>query len=245
MKAYLLAAGYATRLHPLTRDFPKPLLEVGGRPILSRIVERIAELGSVSECVVISNGSFAEHFRTWADAQQTGFPIHVLDDGTHGEEERLGAIGDLAFALAESPPRDEDWLVAAGDNLLEFDLRALHAEFARVRTPLLALREREPEPGPSRYNEVHVDASGRVTAFREKPAAPTSPLAAIAFYLYPAATAPLVSRYLAQGGNPDAPGHFVEWLVGTTSVHGARLAGEWFDIGTHDTLAAARQRFGG
>ena len=123
----MLAAGHATRLYPLTRGTPKSLLEVGGVPILTRIVERTAALDAVSELVVIGNERFAAQFEAWAGAVRSPVPLRVLNDGSRSEHDRLGAVGDLGFALREVPPGDEDWLVVAGDNLLEFDLRALQA----------------------------------------------------------------------------------------------------------------------
>lgn len=244
MKAYLLAAGYATRLQPLTLDTPKPLLDVGGAPILTRILERVCALEGLREVVVIGNRRFAAQFDAWAAAQRCAVPLRVLDDGSTSDADRLGAVGDLAFALRQVPAGDEDWLVVAGDNLLEFDLAALQREFERRRRPLLVLRE-ERQRGPSRYNEVTVDADGTVTRFREKPADRGSPLAAIAVYFFTPEVAGLLRDYLDAGGETDAPGHFVEWLVGRTPVGSARLSGEWFDIGTPETLAAARRRFAG
>lgn len=242
MKAYVLAAGYATRLHPLTLHTPKPLLEVGGVPILTRIARRLCALEGLSEIVVVGNARFASEFDAWAADLEVRVPLRVLDDGSTSDADRLGAVGDLAFALAEVPVGDEDWVVVAGDNLLEFDLAALRAEFERLRRPLLVLREVE-DAGPSRYNEVTLDASGRVTRFREKPPDPQTGLAAIAVYFFTPDVARLLAEHLAAGGETDAPGHFIEWLVGRTEVAGARLAGEWFDIGTPETLEAARARF--
>ena len=242
MKVYVLAAGHATRLYPLTRATPKPLLDVAGVPILTRILERVAALDSVSEVVVIGNERFAGQFDAWAGGVRSPFPLRVLNDGSRSEDDRLGAVGDLGFALREVPPGAEDWLVVAGDNLLEFDLCALQAEFEKQGRPLLVLRETEPR-GPSRYNEVTLGDAGLVTRFREKPADPETRFAAIAVYFFTPEVAALLVRYLDEGGEADAPGHFVEWLVGQTAVGAARLAGEWFDIGTPETLEQARRRF--
>ena len=242
MKVYVLAAGYATRLHPLTLETPKPLLDVGGSPILTRILASVAALEGVSECVVIGNDRFAEQFDAWAAEQRLPFSLQVLNDGSRSDADRLGAVGDLAFALAEVPTGGEDWLVVAGDNLLEFDLAALQEQFAEQRRPMLVLRETEPT-GPSRYNEVTLDSRGVVTRFREKPADPKTRLAATAVYFFTADVAERLARYLETGGETDAPGHFVEWLVREMPVGGVPLDGEWFDIGTPETLERARARF--
>ncbi|MBW2279287.1 MAG: nucleotidyltransferase family protein [Deltaproteobacteria bacterium] len=244
MKVYLLAAGYATRLYPLTRDTPKPLLDVAGQPILTRILRRVEALQGVSEVVVIGNDRFAVQFERWASETQSRVPLRVLNDGSRSEDDRLGAVGDLGFALREVPTGGEDWLVVAGDNLIEFDLDALHRTFLAKRRPLLVLRAVEHGPGPTRYNEVTLGGDGDVERFREKPPDPQGALAAIAVYFFTPEVADLLARYLEAGGERDAPGHFVEWLVQQTPVAAARLDGEWLDIGTPETLEHARRRLG-
>jgi glucose-1-phosphate thymidylyltransferase len=248
VKAYLLAAGYATRMYPLTRDCPKPLLEVAGAPILSHILDRILALDDISEVVVIGNDRFAPDFEAWALALEVPVPVRVLNDGSSSDEDKLGAVGDLAFALDRVPTGDEDWLVAAGDNLLAFDLARLQRSYRAATSaegghpPLLALRDVKRD-GPSAYNEVEIDAQGRVTLFREKPANPRSNLAAIALYFLPPAAVGLLQRYLEEGGEPDAPGHFIAWLVEQVEVRAVQLSGGWFDIGSLSGLAHARANF--
>ena len=165
MKAYLLAAGYATRMHPLTRDRPKPLLEVAGAPILSHIVRGVLQLDDLSEVVVVANDRFASRFASWEQTLETDVPVRVLYDGSTSDDDKLGAIGDLAFALDAVPPAKEPWLVAAGDNLLGFGLESLQQVFYEdSHRPLIAVREVARE-GPSQYNEVVVDESGHVECF--------------------------------------------------------------------------------
>lgn len=243
MKALLLAAGYATRLYPLTRDRPKPLLEVGGKALLTWILERVVRLPDLSEVLVVTNARFAPALRAWAGAVECPVPIRVLDDGSSDDSNKLGATGDIAFALSEVPLGDEDLLVVGGDNLLGFDLAPLHAAFLAHRRPQLAVRRIELPDGPSPYNEVTLDEERRVTGFREKPANPRSDLVAICLYFYPPQVQGLLRRYLEEGGNSDAPGHFVAWLVQQTEVRAARFDGEWWDIGSHAALAAARLEF--
>ena len=240
MKALLLAAGYATRLYPLTRDCAKPLLEVGGRPMLSHLLDRVAVLPGMSEIVVVANHRFIDQFEAWASDLASGLAVRVLDDGSTSDDDKLGAIGDLSFALDEMGD-EEDLLVVAGDNLLLFDLEPSLAEYRRRQRPLLLVRDVDPAV-QSRYNEVGVSASGRVTRFREKPQQPRSGKAAICLYFLPPGIASFVHRYLGSGGNPDAPGYFIEWLVAETEVHALPLSGEWFDVGSLETLAQARAR---
>lgn len=243
MKAYVLAAGYATRMHPLTRDQPKPLLEVAGAPILTHVLRGVLDLDDLSEAVVIANDRFAPHFAAWAESLEASVPVRVLNDGSTSEDDKLGAIGDLAFALAAVPPGDEPWLVVAGDNLLGFDLRLLQEAFLEDEDrTLLTVREVQRD-GPSQYNEVIVDDAGGVERFREKPADPISKLAAIALYFFPPEVAGKLAAYLAGGGNPDAPGHFIAWLADRAPVRATSLPGQWFDIGSLEGLARAREHY--
>jgi len=244
MKAYLLAAGYATRMHPLTLDRAKPLLEVGGAPILSHILRAILRLPGLSEVIVVTNDRFHAQFLDWASGLDLVVPLRILNDGTRDDVTRLGATGDIGFALREAPPGDEPWVVVAGDNLFAFDLLPLYEVFTSRGTPMLIVRDVPQRLGPSRYGEVTLGPGDRVVAFREKPADPRTGIAAIALYFFTPGVASAVARYLEGGGNPDAPGHFIAWLVTHTEVTAVRMPGEWFDIGSLETLRAARDRFG-
>jgi glucose-1-phosphate thymidylyltransferase len=231
VKALILAAGYATRLSPLTDDLPKQLLPVGGRPIVDWIVEKIRAAG-VADIHVVTNGRFAPEFREWAD----GVTIH--DDGTTSNETRLGAIGDIRFA-----DLDDDLLVIAGDNLFDYDLGGF-VEFWRARQPAsaVAVHDVGDRELAKQYGIVDVDADDRIVAFVEKPADPPSTLAATATYLYPREHVRLVETYLAEGNNPDQPGNFVAWLHRREPVYAYRFDGGWYDIGDRDQLLAADNR---
>jgi glucose-1-phosphate thymidylyltransferase len=194
---------------------------------------------------VVCNARFADAFRSWREQGDWPVPVHVLDDGASDPESRRGATGDLAFALRERALDGRDLLVLAGDNLLDCRLGRARELLERRRAPVLIVREVARDGGPSRYNEVELDSDGRVLHFREKPEQPHSPLAAIALYFYPPAIAEWVESYLAGGGNPDAPGHFVAWLHAHTPVFATPLEGRWFDIGDAQTLAEARSAFAG
>ena len=241
MKAYILAAGYATRMYPLTRDLAKPLLEVAGAPILTHIVRHLVELPDLSELVEIGNDRFADALSSWADATPLPVPVRVLNDGSRTARDRLGAVGDLAFALRAVPLAGEDWIALAGDNLVLFDLRPHQRTLLASRRPTLLLRENDGGEA-SRYNEVTLGEDNRVVRFREKPRDPRSQWAAIAVYLFPPEVAPALFRYLAEGGNPDAPGHFIAWLVEQMPVGAVAIEGEWFDIGSIESLEHARRR---
>jgi glucose-1-phosphate thymidylyltransferase len=239
VKAIVLAGGYATRLYPLTRDRPKHLLEVGGRPILELLLERLP-LEDLDTVYVVTNAKFAERFREWAESYPTD--VVVIDDGTTSEDDRLGAIGDLQLAI-DSESLDDDLIVAAGDSLFTERLDDF-ARFGRERgAAAIAVYDVGDLAAMRRLSSIGVDSDSRLVSFEEKPDEPESTLAGIALYFYPRATLPFVGRYLADGNNPDQPGRLIEWLYRRTPVYAWRVPGQWFDIGTPETLAEAEQLF--
>lgn len=239
MKAIVLAAGYATRLYPLTLDRPKALLEIGGRPLLDRVLQRVLGLGDVDETIVVTNAKFAPQFEDWAADKHR---VTVVNDGTSTEDDRLGAIGDIGFVL-DLLGIDDDVLVVAGDNLFAADITGFGEVARERRAPLLAVRDVGEISEMPKYNQVQTDADGRVTFFEEKPAAATTTLMGVALYFYPRQTLPLIRRYLAEGNNPDQPGRLVEWLYPRTPVYTWQVPGEWYDIGSPETLEEADAAF--
>jgi glucose-1-phosphate thymidylyltransferase len=239
VKAVVLAGGYATRLYPLTRDRPKHLLEVGGRPILELLLDRLP-LDELDAVYVVTNAKFAERFREWAESYPTD--VVVIDDGTTSEDDRLGAIGDLQLAI-DSESLDDDLIVAAGDSLFSDRLDDF-ARFGREReAAAIAVYDVGDLDEMKRLSSIGVDSDSRLVTFEEKPEHPQSTLAGIALYFYPRAILPLVAQYLAEGNNPDQPGRLIGWLYERTPVYAWRVPGQWFDIGTPDTLAEAEQLF--
>jgi glucose-1-phosphate thymidylyltransferase len=246
MKAIVLAAGYATRLYPLTLDTPKPLLDVGGRPILERLLEQLAEVATLEDVYVVTNSKFAGQFRGFAERWQPprpGLRITVVDDGTTTDEGKLGAIGDLDLVIGKFD-LDEDLLVAAGDSIFGEDRLEEFARFATERdASAIAVRDVEDLETIRNYSAVSVDADDRIVDFVEKPEHPTSTLAGIALYFYPRSVVPLVRTYLEEGNNPDQPGRLVQWLYPRVPFYAWRLPGRWYDIGSPETLAQADREF--
>jgi len=241
VKLVVLAAGYATRLYPLTRDRPKHLLEVAGRPVLDHALESLEPIG-FDGAFVVTNRKFAERFREWAREYRGQVRPEIVDDGTTSEEDRLGAIGDLALVLREAAV-DDDLVVAAGDNLFTEKLDGFGHEARERQAPLLAVYDVGDLEAIRRYNAIEIDADERITFFEEKPERPRSTLTGIALYHYPRAALPLVGRYLDEGNNPDQPGRLVEWLYRRVPVYVWRVPGEWLDIGSPETLAEADRVF--
>ena len=238
MKALVLAAGYATRLYPLTKDRPKPLLEVGGRPLVDWILDQIGQVREVEEVHLVTNAKFAPAFRSWAPP---GLVVH--DDGTASEADRLGAIGDLAFVIERAGWAREDLLVIAGDNLFDFSLADFVAFWrAKGRASALALHDVGDRALARQYGVVELAGDGRVVSFLEKPDDPPSTLAATATYVFHRDHAALVSRYLEDGNSPDQPGRFVAWLQAREPVYGYRFDGAWLDIGDREQLREADER---
>ena len=238
MKALILAAGYATRLRPLTDTIAKPLLPVGGRPMVDWLLEKIRAVDEVDAVHLVTNSRYAEQFRGWGESQ--GVAVH--DDGTTTNDHRLGAIGDIRFTLAEAGIED-DLLVVAGDNLFETELRGL-VRFWRSKGVASAVAVYDvgaPELA-SRYGVVGVAPDMRVVSFVEKPADPQSTLAATAAYVYHREHVRLVDRYLEDGNPPDQPGNLIAWLHRRAPVYAYALEGEWFDIGGPDQLLDADNR---
>ncbi len=248
LRGVILAAGFATRMYPLTKTVAKPLLEIGGEPLATRLVRQIEATGSVSEIVVVTNGRFADDFGAWRDElvahSTTRLPMTLVDNGVTRDDEHRGALADLALAL-DSPSRGNatGHLVVAGDNLLTFDLAPYATRFAAHDEPLLLLRSLDKPYPPNRYSDVTIDAQGIVTSFREKPDDPRG-LSAIAVYFLPQNLRALLDSYLTEGGNRDAPGHFLAWLAQHQTVRAEPFAGGWYDIGNLEQLAEARRALG-
>jgi len=243
VKAIVLAAGYATRLYPLTLETPKPLLEVGGIPILRRLLDQLAEVSGLERVYVVTNAKFAEAFRAFAREFSWPFELDVVDDGTTSDDDRLGAIGDLALVI-EREGLDDDLVVAAGDSIFGEGRLDAFADAGKERqAPVIAVYDVGAPEAVKPYSAITADSDGRIVAFEEKPEAPETTLAGVALYFYPRETLPLVRRYLDDGNNPDQPGRLVQWMHTRTPFYTWRIPGRWYDIGSPETLEAADAEF--
>lgn len=238
MKAIVLAAGYATRLRPLTDTWAKELLPVAGRPIIDRILDKIAAVREVDEVHVVTNARKASAFRAWG--RDKG--VHIHDDGTLTNDDRLGAIGDMLFVV-EHAGLDDDLLVIAGDNLFEFAIADLVAFWRDKGTAsAVAVRDVGSLELASHYGVVELEDDGRIHSFVEKPADPVSSLAATATYVFHRDHAHLLRPYLEGEHGSDQPGRFVGWLHRHEPVYGWVFDETWFDIGNHEQLLEADNR---
>ena len=247
MEVVILAAGYATRLYPLTRTRPKALLEVAGKPMIEWVLGNLRPIPGIDRIVVVTNDKFAEGLEEWAAGYRIRNPVPglvIAHDGSTDESNRLGAIGDLCLAMAQCSI-DDDLIVVASDNLFSQTLQAF-GEFCRQRNaPVVALYDVGRLEEITNYNAITVDEAGRITFFEEKPKHPQSTRTAIALYYYPRHMLPLITQYLSEGNNPDQPGHLVQWLYQRIPFYTWDLPGTWFDVGSVENLDGAERVFSG
>lgn len=242
MKCLILAAGYATRLYPITQNFPKPLLDVNGKTILDWLVDDIDTAGCVDEYVVISNHRFAQHFEQWA--AQKPQKITVVDDGTSTNETRLGAVCDIQFAI-DQLHLDDDMLVIAGDNVLDFSMTRF-IDYAREKQTSCVMRFYvEDLKTLQKSGVLSIDDSDRITSMVEKPAEPKSNWCCPPFYYYTRADARLVRAGIEAGCGTDAPGSYIAWLCTQTAVHAMQMPGQRYDIGDVASYEEVKQTYKG
>jgi glucose-1-phosphate thymidylyltransferase len=239
VRLIVLAAGYATRLYPLTLDRPKALLHVARRPMLDHVLDRLAPIG-FDGTYVVTNAKFAPHFERWAAG--SALDATVVDDGTTDDSNKRGAIGDIAYVI-EREGVDDDLVVVAGDNLFSESVEGFGGEARRRQAPVLAVYDVGDLEAVKSFNAIEIDADGRITYFEEKPAEPRSTLVGIALYFYPRGTLDLIRRYVAEGNNPDQPGRLIQWLYPQLPVYTWRVPGRWFDIGSREHLEEADRVF--
>ena len=242
MKCLILAAGYATRLYPLTENFPKPLLTVGGKTILDWLVDDIDTSNIVDEYIVISNHKFANHFENWAKTKKQ--KIIVVDDGTATNETRLGAVKDIQFAI-DKLNIDDDTLVIAGDNVLDFSLTEF-IKYANKKQTSCIMRYYEPNDKKLvKCGVVTVDENDKILDMVEKPSNPATHWCCPPFYYYTKADARLVQKGIDSGCGTDAPGSYIAWLCTQTTVHAMEMPGKRYDIGNLESYEKVKSEYMG
>jgi len=240
MKVLLLAAGYATRLYPLTLNTPKPLLEVAGKTVIGYIFDLIEPLKEVDEVFIVTNKKFYQNFEDWKQNFSSSKKITVIDDGTTSNETRLGATGDIEFVIGKESISD-DLLVLAGDNLFKADL-SIFINFCISKKPsiTIGLYDIKDLILAASYGIVSIDKNNKIINFKEKPANPASTLAAMCLYFFPKERLSIMKRYMGMDNAKDAPGYFLEWLYKRESVFGYVFKDKkWFDIGDKKSLEEA------
>jgi len=243
MKVLILAAGYATRLYPLTLNKPKPLLTVGSKSILGHIFDKIAQLDTVETCYIVTNERFYNIFREWAANFKSKTPIEVINDETTTNENRLGAIRDIEYVIKKKGIKD-DLLVVGGDNIFEFSLKGF-VDFAGSQKPnvTLAVFDVGSLEQARLYGVIKTDDSNKVVSFDEKPSQPKSTLIATCVYYFPKDRVGLISEFLSSGNKTDAPGNYIKWLSENHGVSAFAFKDKWYDIGDKKSLDEADREF--
>lgn len=242
MKCLILAAGYATRLYPLTENFPKPLLKVQDKTILDWMVDDIETCGVIDEYVVISNHRFATHFEEWAKTKAQ--KITVVDDQTSTNETRLGAVRDIQYAI-DTLQLDDELLVIAGDNLLDFSLTKFIAYAKEKQTSCIMRYYEANEQKLTKCGVVTCDDNDRIVGMEEKPAKPQTHWCCPPFYYYTKEDAKLVKKGIDEGCGTDAPGSFMAWLCTQTPVHAMEMPGKRYDIGNLESYEKVQSEYVG
>lgn len=237
MKALILAAGYATRLYPLTKDKPKPLLTVGNRPIIEYIIDKINDIAAVDTIYIVTNDKFSTHFAKWAETATSRAAIEIINDGTKNEDDRLGAVGDIDFVI-KNKNITGDLLIVAGDNLFDFSL-ADFIDFAGENVGIVSYDIGDLAMA-TKYGVIAIDDNNKITSFEEKPKKPKSTLVSMGIYSFPAKYVSLIDKYLnSDDAKSDEPGNYIGWLTENNDVLSYVWSGKWFDIGDFKSLEKA------
>lgn len=248
MIALIPAAGYATRLYPLTQNSPKALLEVGNKPLIEHVVEKILEVKQVKKIVVVSNHVFFDQFKTWSKKFQpnSSVPIVVLNDGSISNENRLGAVGDWWFGIEKENLTGHDFLSVSSDNLFNFPITRMLPLYGNGKNSVIAVFDLNNRSEAQKMGVVKIDAKNKVVDFVEKPKDSPSTLASIGIYIFKAEHVLLIKKYLEEGNSPDKQGFFLEWLYRRVPIFGFvynKPSDKWFDIGTLETLEEVRKTY--
>lgn len=242
MKALILAAGFGTRLYPLTKDIPKPLLKIGKRYLADYLVEKFEEIEDIDEVLIITNQKFYKNFLDWSKKRNFNKRLKILNDGTQNLKERLGAIGDIHFSVGKAKI-NEDLIIIGGDTFLEDNLNKFY-KFARSKSPAISvgLYHLNKKGDTKRYAVVKIDRNSKIVYYREKPRKAISDLIGICLYYFPKRRFSLLKEYLnLKGVSTDAPGSLISWLYRRIPVYGFEFKGFWLDVGHPDTYKKVKE----
>ncbi len=239
MKAIILAAGYATRLYPLTLNKPKPLLEIKGKPLLSYIIQKINKIKDVNEIFIVTNNKFYSQFVLWKEHfKNLNQKIEIINDNTQSNEKRLGGIGDLNFVINKKDIQD-DLLVILGDNFFAFNLDEFVDFFNQTKKTMIGLVEISKEKA-KRFGVIELDTEGKIIGFEEKPSEPKSNLISTGIYIFTKEDLEKIREYMKTDLNKDGPGYLVKYLIEKNDVYAYKFKGGWVDIGSMEEYEKLR-----
>lgn len=237
MKAIILAAGYATRLYPLTLNTPKPLLDIAGKPMIEYILLKLYEIKDLDEVFIITNNKFYKNFNDWLKNYKSRIKIKIINDNTNSNDDRLGAIGDIHFVINKENIKD-DIIVIGGDNLFELSLKKF-IEFSKGN-PIIVAHEIKNIELAKLYGILSIDKNNKIIDFVEKPENPKSNLASTCIYFFPSNIIKMIKKYIDEDNPKDKSGHFIQWLYKKTDVCCFVTKERWFDIGNKEQLEEVR-----
>ena len=244
MKALILAAGYAVRLYPLTKQYPKPLLKVGKKPIINYIIDKLELIDEINEIIIVTNSKFIPVFEKWASKINCRKRISLVDDLTSSPLDRRGAIGDMDFTINKKNIND-DLLVVGGDNLFDGTLKEF-LSFAKLVKghPVIGAYDIKNLAQANKYGVIELDKKNKIIDFKEKPQKPKSTLVAMCLYYFPKTKLKLIKEYLKDKKHKsDATGFYIDWLRKKDQVYGFVYNGQWYDIGDKKFYSRARNNF--
>lgn len=242
MKAVILAAGYGTRLYPMTIDKPKALLDIGEKKILDLIIERIPK--EIKDIKIVTNAKFYHLFDKWlkeSSIKDSNIKIGLINDCTNCYENRLGAIRDMHLALSKE--KEEDALIIASDNLFDFDLNDPLELFKKIRRDIIIAYDIKDKNNATRFGVLSTDENGKIVKFEEKPKEPETSLISTGIYFFTKDSLKRIQRYIEEGVNIDGLGNFIKWHASTKDVHALVAKGKWYDIGTLESYNDALKSF--
>lgn len=242
MECILLAAGYATRLYPLTKDKPKALLTIGNKTILDIVLDKIFEIENITKIHIVTNHKFYENFKNWHSTYKGLVPINIIDDGTTDNDNRLGAIGDMRYVIKKEKIND-DIFVLASDNIFKFSLKPMFDMFYKYGNDTISAHIVDDIETLKTMGVLKLDEDNVVCEFAEKPQNPQSNYGVPPFYIYKKDTLALIDKYIDEGNNPDAPGYFLPWLIKNNKVMAYVFDDMIVDIGTPQAYEQAQNLF--
>lgn len=243
MKSIILAAGYGTRLYPLTKDTPKPLLDIAGKPMINYITDKLEPIDIIDEIIVVSNDKFYSNFVEWKNNYQGKKKITILNDGSTCNDNRLGAVGDIHFAIQNKDIQD-DVIVIGGDNLFEFSIVNLIDLFKQKNSSIVAVRDLiDKEKLANKFGVIELNDDFKIIGFEEKPENPKTSLASTCCYLFTKDDMGLFEKCIEENNKPDNTGDFIKYLSSQKNIYGYIFKEKWFDIGSFELLEEVRNLY--